>query len=117
MSKVAARLRRAKRTRCKVKELQVIRLTIHRTPQHIYAQIISADGSQILASASTLEKQIKTKIKSTGNKEAAQHVGKLIASRAKESGIEKVAFDRAGYQYHGRIQALADAARDGGLIF
>ena len=117
MNKKDQRLRRAKRGRVKSRELEVVRLCIHRTPQHIYAQIISPTGDKVLASASTLDKQVKGKVKSTGNIEAAQVVGKLVAERAKDAGIKEVAFDRAGFKYHGRVKALADAAREGGLQF
>ena len=92
-----------------------MRLTVNRTPRHIYAQIISADGSQILASASTVEKDMRAG--TTGNVDAAQKVGSLIAERAKEAGVTKVAFDRSGFKFHGRVKALADAAREGGLEF
>ena len=117
MNKTEARLRRAKRGRIKMLELETIRLTVHRTSQHIYAQVISADGRTVLVSASTLDKQIKSKLKSTSNVDAAQVVGKLIARRALDVGIKNVAFDRSGFSYHGRIRALADAAREGGLNF
>ena len=113
--KKVARLRRAKRARSKISELRVNRLCVYRSPRHIYAQIISPTGNQILASASTVGKQ-NTGGK-TGNIEAAGAVGKLIAERAKAAGIDKVAFDRSGYAYHGRVKALADAAREGGLEF
>lgn len=117
MSKKLDRLRRAKRGRAKMMELEAIRLCVHRTPNHIYAQIISSQGGAVIASASSLDKQFKGKLKSTGNKEAAQMVGKLIAERAGEKGITNVAFDRSGFRYHGRIKVLADAAREGGLQF
>lgn len=113
--KKVARLRRAKRARSKISELRVNRLCVYRSPRHIYAQIISPTGNQVLASASTVGKQ-STGGK-TGNIEAAGAVGKLIAERAKAAGIDKVAFDRSGYAYHGRVKALADAAREGGLEF
>lgn len=113
--KKAARLRRAKRARAKISELRVNRLCVYRSPRHIYAQVISPAGNQILVSASTVEKDAKGE--KTGNIEAAGKVGKLIAERAKAAGIEKVAFDRSGYAYHGRVKALADAAREGGLEF
>lgn len=112
--KKIARLRRAKRSRMKIRELGQIRLSVTRTSKHIYAQIISIDGGSVLASASTNEKSFEGV---TGNKGAASEVGKLIASRAKEKGVTKVAFDRSGFKYHGRVQALADAAREGGLEF
>ena len=113
--KKTARLRRAKRARAKISELRVNRLSVFRSPRHIYAQIISPTGDQILASASTVEKDNKGA--KNGNVEAAGKVGKLIAERAKAAGIEKVAFDRSGYAYHGRVKALAEAAREGGLQF
>lgn len=113
--KKVARLRRAKRARAKISELRMNRLCVYRSPRHIYAQVISPAGNQVLASASTVEKDAKGD--KTGNVEAAGKVGKLIAERAKAAGIEKVAFDRSGYAYHGRVKALADAAREGGLDF
>lgn len=113
--KKQARIRRARRTRAKISELGVNRLCVYRTPRHIYAQIISATGDQVLASASTVEKEMRSGV--TGNVEAASKIGKLIAERAKQAGLNKVAFDRAGYNYHGRVKALADAAREGGLEF
>ena len=113
--KKVARIRRAKRARAKIGELRVNRLCVYRSPRHIYAQVISASGDQILASASTVEKDARGG--KTGNVDAAGKVGKLIAERAKAAGIEKVAFDRSGYAYHGRIKALAEAAREGGLEF
>ena len=113
--KKTSRLRRAKRARAKISELRMNRLCVVRSPRHIYAQIISPSGDDILASASTLEK--KSKSGATGNIDAAGKIGKLIAERAKKAGIEKVAFDRSGYAYHGRIKALAEAAREGGLEF
>ena len=115
MDKKASRIRRARRARAKIRELGVHRLTIHRTPRHIYAQIISPDGGQVLATASTLDKSLREG--STGNSDSAAKVGALIAERAKEAGIKQVAFDRSGYKYHGRVKALADAAREGGLEF
>ena len=113
--KKQARLRRAKRTRARISELGVERLCVYRTPRHIYAQVTTADGSRVLATASTLEKEQKTS--ATGNVEAATRIGALIAERAKTAGVSKVAFDRSGYNYHGRVKALADAAREGGLEF
>jgi large subunit ribosomal protein L18 len=110
-----ARLRRARRARAKIRELGSARLAIHRTPRHIYAQLISGDGSQVLASASTLDKDLRSG--KTGNADAAKAVGTLIAERAKAAGISQVAFDRSGFKYHGRVKALADAAREGGLEF
>jgi large subunit ribosomal protein L18 len=117
MNKKIARVRRAKRGRMRMQELEVVRLCIHRTPRHIYAQVISATGTNTLVCASTLDKQVKGKLKSTGNIEAAQLVGKLVAERAIQAGIRQVAFDRSGFNYHGRVKALADAAREGGLEF
>ena len=113
--KKASRMRRAKRGRMKMRELGATRLSVTRTPQHIYAQVTSIDGSQVIAQASTLEKDLRGD--TTGNVEAAAKVGTLIADRAKAVGISAVAFDRAGYKYHGRVKALADAAREGGLEF
>lgn len=113
--KKKSRLRRAKRARAKISELRVNRLCVFRSPRHIYAQIISATGSEILASASTVEKENRGT--ASGNVTAAVTVGKLIAERAKAAGVEQVAFDRSGYRYHGRVKALADAAREGGLKF
>ncbi len=113
--KKTARLRRARRARAKISELRVHRLCVYRSPRHIYAQIISPAGNEVLVSASTVEKEAKAG--ATGNIEAAGKIGKLIAERAKAAGIEKVAFDRSGYAYHGRVKALAEAAREGGLDF
>ena len=109
------RLRRARRARAKIRELGVTRLSIHRTPRHIYAQLISGDGAKVLASASTLDKDLRSG--KTGNADAAKAVGALIAERAKAAGVTQVAFDRSGFKYHGRVKALADAAREGGLEF
>jgi len=113
--KKGARLRRAKRARSKISELRMNRLCVFRSPRHIYAQVISPEGDKVLASASTVEKDNRTG--ATGNVDAAGKVGKMIAERAKAVGVESVAFDRSGYAYHGRIKALADAAREGGLQF
>jgi large subunit ribosomal protein L18 len=113
--KKEARQRRAKSTRLKIRELGAVRLCVNRTPRHIYAQVISACGGNVLAQASTLDASLRDG--ATGNIEAAKKVGLLVAERAKAAGITKVAFDRSGFQYHGRIQALADAAREGGLEF
>lgn len=115
MNKKLSRLRRARKTRAKIHELVVPRLTIHRTPRHIYAQVIAADGQKVLASASTVQADVKANLKSTGNVDAATAVGKAIAEKAKAAGIDKVAFDRSGFRYHGRVKALADAAREAGL--
>lgn len=113
--KKQTRLRRARRARAKIRELGVTRLSIHRTPRHIYAQLISGDGAKVLASASTLDKDLRSG--KTGNADAAKAVGSLIAERAKAAGVTQVAFDRSGFKYHGRVKALADAAREGGLEF
>ena len=113
--KKSARLRRAKRTRSKISQLRMNRLCVYRTPRHIYAQIISEQGDQIVASASTVEKENRKN--KTSNVEAASTIGKLIAKRSIEVGIDKVAFDRSGYAYHGRVKALAEAARESGLKF
>jgi large subunit ribosomal protein L18 len=113
--KKLSRLRRARRARAKIRELGATRLSIHRTPRHIYAQVIAGDGSKVLASASTLDKDLRSG--KTGNADAAKAVGSLIAERAKAAGITQVAFDRSGFRYHGRVKALADAAREGGLEF
>ena len=110
-----SRIRRSKKTRFKLKALGETRLTVHRTPRHIYAQVISAEGNKILASASTLDKDLRAG--ATGNVDAATKVGALIAERAKTAGVSRVAFDRSGFRYHGRIKALADAAREAGLEF
>lgn len=117
MDKKSARIRRAKKGRAKMRELLATRLVVHRTPRHIYAQIIAPNGSEVLAAASTVEKAISAQLKYTGNKDAAQLVGKVIAERALAKDVKIVAFDRSGFQYHGRIQALADAAREAGLQF
>jgi large subunit ribosomal protein L18 len=109
------RLRRARQTRAKIAELAAVRLTVHRTNSHIYAQVIDPSGSKVLASASTVEKDIG--IKNGGNIKAAAEVGKRIAERAKKAGVEAVAFDRSGYKFHGRVKALASAAREAGLKF
>ena len=113
--KKSSRLRRARRSRMKMRELGTVRLSVNRTPRHIYAQVISPEGDKVLASASTVEKENRTG--ATGNVDAAGKVGKMIAERAKAIGVESVAFDRSGYAYHGRIKALADAARECGLQF
>jgi len=115
--KLVSRLRRAKRIRMKIREHEIVRLCIHRTPRHMYAQITTSDGTKVLASASTLDKLLSKKLKTTGNVEAAKEVGKLIAERALKAGIQNIAFDRSGFNYHGRVKALADAARENGLSF
>ncbi|MFL6550447.1 MAG: 50S ribosomal protein L18 [Povalibacter sp.] len=116
MNKNVQRLRRAARARAKIRELKALRLSVHRTSQHIYAQIFDVD-SKVLAVASTVQKGVRGDLKGTGNIEAAAAVGKAIAEKAKAAGIKQVAFDRSGYKYHGRIKALADAARENGLEF
>lgn len=113
--KKIARQRRATKARAKIAELKATRLTVHRTPRHIYAQIISGEGAKVLACASTLDKSLREG--KTGNVDAAKAVGSLIAERAKAAGVTQVAFDRSGFKYHGRIKALADAAREAGLEF
>jgi large subunit ribosomal protein L18 len=117
LDKKQNRLRRARKGRAKIRELEVNRLSIHRTPQHIYAQVIGADGGTVLASASTLESEVRKGMKNGGNVEAATIVGARIAEKAKAAGVDTVAFDRSGFRYHGRVKALADAAREAGLKF
>ncbi|MBL8311528.1 MAG: 50S ribosomal protein L18 [Burkholderiales bacterium] len=116
-SKEATRVRRARQTRVRLTALNATRLAVFRTNTHIYAQVISGDGSKVLASASTAEKEVRAQLKNGGNKAAAEVVGTRIAEKAKAAGVEVVAFDRSGYQYHGRVKALAEAARAGGLKF
>ena len=115
--KNTARLRRAKSTRAHIRVLGVPRLSVLRTGQHLYAQLFSADGSKVIAAANTLQADVKEGLKNGKNSEAATRVGKFIAERAVAAGIEKIAFDRSGYRYHGRIKALAEAAREAGLKF
>jgi large subunit ribosomal protein L18 len=110
-------MRRARKSRAHIRRLGKPRLTVFRSGRHIYAQVISAEDGHVLASASTLQKDIKADLKGTSNKAAAAAVGKAVAQRAVEAGIKEVAFDRSGYQYHGRVKELADAAREGGLSF
>lgn len=117
MDKKESRLRRARRARAKIKELAVHRLCVYRTPKHIYAQVIAPNGSEVVCAASTVEADLKGQVKYTGNSDSATMVGKVVAERAKSAGITKVAFDRSGFKYHGRIKALADAARENGLEF
>lgn len=117
MDKKQTRLRRSRKTRAKLAELKVNRLTVFRSNCHIYAQIIDASGSQVLTSASSVEVALRKELAGGGNVGAAVAVGKLIAEKAKTLGIDKVAFDRAGFKYHGRIKALADSARENGLVF
>ena len=112
-----ARLRRAQQTRRKIAQLRVVRLAVHRSNGHMYAQVIDASGAKILASASTIEPELRKSIKNGGNVGAAAAVGKRIAEKARALGIEAVAFDRGGYKYHGRVKALAEAAREHGLKF
>jgi large subunit ribosomal protein L18 len=115
VNKKSKRRRRAGKSRVRIALKGLHRLCVHRTPRHIYAQIISPDRSTVIAAASTLQKDLRSKVKSTGNKEAAAIVGEVIAVRAKEKGVTRVAFDRSGFRYHGRVKALADAAREAGL--
>jgi large subunit ribosomal protein L18 len=115
MDKKSSRIRRARKTRAKISELAVPRLSIHRTPRHIYAQVIAASGSEVVVSASTVQADMKGKVKNTGNIDAAIAVGKAIAEKALAAGVSSVAFDRSGFKYHGRVKALADAAREAGL--
>lgn len=117
MDKKTSRLRRAKKARSKIRTLGMNRLSVHRTPRHIYAQICSPDGASVLVSASTVQSEIRSQIANTGNAEAATAVGRLLAERAKSAGITEVAFDRSGFKYHGRVKALADAARENGMQF
>ena len=117
MEKKNSRLRRAKRTRAKIRELRVPRLTIHRTPRHIYAQVIDGESQKVVATASTVSKDLRSSLANGGNVAAAEAVGKAIAEKAKAAGVESVAFDRSGFKFHGRVKALADAARESGLKF
>ncbi|MBT8442735.1 MAG: 50S ribosomal protein L18 [Gammaproteobacteria bacterium] len=117
MKKNQSRLRRARRTRGKIRELGVHRLSVHRTPRHIYAQVIAPDGGTVVAAASTVSKDLRKGLKQTGNVAAAAEVGKTIAEKAKSEGVTSVAFDRSGFRYHGRVKALAEAARENGLEF
>jgi large subunit ribosomal protein L18 len=117
MNNLNPRLRRARKTRAKIAAMNVTRLCVHRSNSHIYAQIIAETGDKVLASASTLEADVRKKLKNGGNIDAAVLIGKRIAEKAKAAGVTTVAFDRSGYQYHGRIKALADAARENGLSF
>jgi large subunit ribosomal protein L18 len=117
MNKKESRLRRARKTRVRIALQRATRLVVNRSNCHIYAQIIAPSGDKVLASASTLEADVRKDVTNGGNKAAASIVGKRIAERAKALGIEAVAFDRAGYKYHGRVQALAEAARESGLKF
>ena len=117
LDKNESRLRRARQTRLRIRENGALRLTVYRTNSHIYAQIITSGGEKVLAAASTAEKEVRAQLKNGANRKAAEVVGARIAEKAKQAGIESVAFDRAGYRYHGRVKALAEAARAGGLKF
>ena len=117
MDKKASRQRRARKARAKIRELGRARLCIHRTPRHIYAQIIDESGDKVLASASTLDRELRKDMKATGNADAAALIGKAVAERARAAGISAVAFDRSGFKYHGRVKALAEAARENGMEF
>jgi large subunit ribosomal protein L18 len=117
IDKRQSRLRRARQTRARIAEQRAVRLTVHRSNLHIYAQVIDASGSNIIASASTLDKELRAQMPNGGNVKAAVLVGQRIAQKAREKGIERVAFDRSGYKYHGRVKALAEAAREAGLKF
>ena len=117
ITKKQRRLRRAVKARAHIRDMGIARLSVHRTPNHIYAQVTDAAGTRVLAAASTVQKAVREGLKVTGNVAAAKAVGKAIADRAKAAGVSKVAFDRAGFQFHGRVRALADAAREAGLEF
>lgn len=117
MDKKRQRLRRATRARARIRELGVPRLTVHRTPRHIYAQVLAPEGDRVIATASTVQRDLRGAVKSTGNAEAASLVGRRIAEKATDAGVTRVAFDRSGFRYHGRVKALADAARENGLQF
>ena len=115
LTKKQRRLRRAVKTRAHIRDLGIARLTIHRTPQHIYAQVTDASGAKVISAASTVQEKVREGLKGTGNVEAAKAVGRAIAERTRAAGVSKVAFDRAGFQFHGRVKALAEAAREAGL--
>ena len=115
--KKSARIRRTKKTRSKIHQLVIPRLSVHRTPRHIYVQLISADNTRVLASASTVEKDVRTQFPNGGGVEAAKLVGQRIAEKAINAGVKRIAFDRSGFRFHGRVKSLADAAREGGLEF
>jgi large subunit ribosomal protein L18 len=117
MEKKTARLRRAKKARLHIRRLGVPRLTVHRSGRHIYAQVIAAEDGNVIAAASTVQKEVREGLKSTSNKDAAKAVGKAVAERTVAAGVSAVAFDRSGYRYHGRVAELADAAREAGLKF
>jgi large subunit ribosomal protein L18 len=117
LTKKHRRLRRALRTRAHIRDLGVARLSVHRTPNHIYAQVTDPLGARVIAAASTVQKAVRGELKNTGNVAAARAVGRAIAERSKAAGVSRVAFDRSGFQFHGRVKALADAAREAGLEF
>jgi large subunit ribosomal protein L18 len=117
ITKKERRLRRAVKARAHIRDLGVARLTVHRTPNHIYAQVTDAEGAKVIAAASTVQKAVRDGLKRTGNVEAAKAVGRAIAERTKAAGVSRVAFDRSGFQFHGRVKALAEAAREAGLEF
>ena len=117
ITKKERRLRRAVKSRAHIRDLGVARLSVHRTPNHIYAQVTDPNGTKVIAAASTVQKAVREGLKNTGNVAAAKAVGRAIATRAKAAGVSKVAFDRSGFQFHGRVKALADAAREAGLEF
>ena len=117
MDKKDQRLRRARRARAKMRGQGIARLTVHRTPRHIYAQVLAANGDQVMAAASTVQPDLRQAVKSTGNIEAASLVGRRIAEKASDAGVTEVAFDRSGFRYHGRVKALAEGAREAGLTF
>lgn len=117
MDKKTARIRRARKSRVKIRKQNAMRLCVHRTPRHIYAQVIAADGAKIVAAASTVQKDVAGSLDNTGNVDAAKAVGRVIAERAQAAGVDAVAFDRSGFKYHGRVKALADSAREAGLKF
>jgi large subunit ribosomal protein L18 len=117
MDKKTSRQRRARRARAQFRERGATRLCVHRTPRHIYAQVIAPEGDRVIASASTLDADVRKDLAATGNIDAASVVGRMIAERARAAGITQVAFDRSGFKYHGRVKALADAARESGLEF
>lgn len=117
MRNKTSKTRRATRTRMRIRELGVVRMCVNKTPRHMYAQVTTHDGAKVLAAASTLDKALRSKLSTTGNVDAAKEVGKLVAERALKAGVTKVAFDRSGLPYHGRVKALAEAAREGGLEF
>ena len=117
IDKKQSRVRRARQTRIRIAEQRAVRLTVHRSNLHIYAQVIDASGAKVIASASSLDKELRGQLGNGGNVKAAAVVGKRIAEKAREKGVESVAFDRSGYRYHGRVKALAEAAREAGLKF